>query len=302
MTRCRYLFETPRRALSLVASAIAAATRFSCCLFVRVNSGAGMHSRHAVDVNADLGESFGSYTLGNDREVLGLITSANVACGMHAGDPRVMDATVRASRDMGVSVGAHPGFPDRVGFGRRTLDATPTEIETDVLYQIGALSAFVVANGVEMQHVKAHGALYNLAVAKPEAAAAIARAVARYNRHLIFVAPVGSALERAGMEAGLSVAREAFADRSYNADATLVSRQVPGAVISDPRLAADRALRMVRERRVSTVDGDSISIEVDTLCVHGDNPRAAEILHEIRSRFRDNGITVINMRDVLGAS
>jgi UPF0271 protein len=261
-----------------------------------------MTSRHAVDLNADLGESFGAYRLGDDRGVLGLITSANVACGMHAGDPRVMDETVRACRDFGVSVGAHPGFPDRVGFGRRTIDATPTEVETDVLFQIGALSAFVVANGLEMQHVKAHGALYNVGVTKPEVAAAIARAVSRYDRHLIFVAPVGSALERAGHEAGLAVAREAFADRGYNADATLVSRRFPGAVISDPRLAADRALRMVNEGVVSTVDGSSLPIDVDTLCVHGDNPNAVEILREIQSRFRENGITLTNMRNILGAS
>ena len=261
-----------------------------------------MLNRPAIDLNADLGESFGAYTIGNDRDVLGLITSANVACGMHAGDPLVMDATVRASRDLGVSIGAHPGFPDRVGFGRRTIDATPAEIEADVLYQIGALGAFAVANGVALQHVKAHGALYNLAVTKPEVAAAIARAVLRYDRHLIFVAPVRSALERAAIEAGLTVAREAFADRGYNPDATLVSRQLPGAVIADPRVAADRALRMVQERTVSTVGGGSIPIEVDTLCVHGDNPNAVEILREIRSTFRDHGITLTNMRSVLGMS
>ena len=259
----------------------------------------GMSSRPLVDVNADLGESFGAYTHGNDLEILGLITSANVACGMHAGDPRAMEETVRASRELGVSVGAHPGFPDRVGFGRRNLDATPTEIETDVLYQIGALGAFVVANRVEMQHVKAHGALYNLAVSKPDVATAIARAVARYDRQLIFVAPAGSALERAGLEAGLSVAREAFADRSYSDDSTLVSRKVPGALISDPGVAAERALRMIRERTVSTIEGHLIPIQVDTLCVHGDNPRAVEILQAIRRSFRDNGIAVVNMREVL---
>jgi UPF0271 protein len=259
-------------------------------------------SRLAVDLNSDLGESFGAYKLGDDSTILRLITSANVACGMHAGDPRVMDDTVRASRELGVSVGAHPGFPDQVGFGRRTIDATPTEIETDVLYQIGALAAFVVANGLEMQHVKAHGALYNLAVANQEVAAAIARAVIRYDRDLIFVAPVGSALERAGLEAGLAVAREAFADREYNRDATLVSRRVNGAVISDPRAAADRAIRMIKEQVVTTVDGSSLPMKVDTLCVHGDNPNAAEILRAIRSSLRDNGITLTNMRNVLSGS
>jgi len=256
----------------------------------------------AVDLNSDLGESFGAYSIGDDSTILRLITSANVACGMHAGDPRVMDDTVRASRELGVSVGAHPGFPDKVGFGRRTIDATPTEVETDVLYQIGALDAFVVANGLEMQHVKAHGALYNLAVAKPEVAAAIARAVTRYDRDLIFVVPVGSALERAGLEAGLNVAREAFADREYNGDATLVSRRVKGAVISDPRAAADRAIRMIKEQVVTAVDGSSLPMKVDTICVHGDNPNAAEILHAIRASLRDNGITLTNMRNVLSGS
>lgn len=256
----------------------------------------------AVDLNSDLGESFGAYRLGDDSDILRLITSANVACGMHAGDPRVMDETVRASRELGVSVGAHPGFPDKVGFGRRAIDATPTEIETDVLYQIGALAAFVVANGLKMQHVKAHGALYNLAVAVPDVAAAIARAVTRYDRTLILVAPVGSALEQAGLEAGLTVAREAFADRAYNPDSTLVSRRVTGAVISDSQVAADRAIRMIKERKVTALDGTSIPIQVDTLCVHGDNPNAAKILRAIRSSLRDNGIVLTNMRNVLGMS
>ena len=253
----------------------------------------------AVDLNSDLGESFGAYSIGADQEVLRLVTSANVACGAHAGDPRVMEATVRACRDLGVAVGAHPGFPDRVGFGRRTIDASPAEVETDVLYQIGALGAFAVANGVPLQHVKAHGALYNLAVTKPAVAAAIARAVVRYDPHLIFVAPVGSALEHAGIEAGLSVAREAFADRAYNPDGSLVSRSLPGAVISDARAAADRAVRMVEEHSVETLDGGSIAIEVNTICVHGDNPHAVEILRAIHSAFREKAITLTNMRNVL---
>ena len=256
----------------------------------------------AVDLNSDLGESFGAYKLGDDSAILRLITSANVACGMHAGDPRVMDETVRACRELGVSVGAHPGFPDQVGFGRRMIDATPTEVETDVLYQIGALAAFVVAHGLEMQHVKAHGALYNLAVANPKVAAAIARAVTRYDRDLIFVAPVGSSLERAGLEAGLTVAREAFADRAYNRDATLLSRRVKDAVISDPRAAADRAIRMIKEQVVTAIDGSSLPMKVDTICVHGDNPNAVEILRAIRASLRDNGITLTNMRNVLSAS
>ena len=258
--------------------------------------------RLAVDLNSDLGEGFGAYTIGHDRDVLGLITSANIACGIHAGDPRVMDSTVQASRDLGVSIGAHPGFPDRVGFGRRTIDASPSEIETDVLYQIGALGAFALANRVTLEHVKAHGALYNLAVTNPEAAGAIARAVLRYDPHLILVAPFQSAMERAGIESGLVVAREGFADRAYNTDATLVSRHLPGAVISDPEHAAERALRMIREQMVSTIGGETISIQVDTLCVHGDNPNAVAILREIRSTLLDRGVAVTNMRSVLGVS
>lgn len=260
-----------------------------------------MAERFAVDLNSDLGESFGAYSIGEDQDVLRLITSANIACGAHAGDPRVMDATVRACRELGVAVGAHPGFPDRVGFGRRTIDASPHEVETDVLYQIGALGAFAVANGAPLQHVKAHGALYNLAVIKPAVAAAIARAVVRFDPNLIFVAPAGSALEHAGTEAGLTVAREAFADRGYNPDGTLVSRSLPGAVIADARAAAERAVRMVKEHSVETVDGGSISIEVDTICVHGDNPHAVEILRAIHSVFREKAITLTNIRNVLGA-
>jgi len=260
-----------------------------------------MLTRPCVDLNADLGESFGPYTLGNDSQVLRLITSANIACGMHAGDPRVMENTVRASRELGVSIGAHPGFPDRVGFGRRNLEATPLEVETDVLYQIGALNAFAVSNGVQLQHVKAHGALYNIAVSQTEIAAAVARAVVRFDPRLIFVAPVGSALEHAGIEAGLPVSREGFADRGYNSDSTLQSRQIPGAVISDPDNASERAHQMVKEHRVSTVDGGWLPIQVDTLCVHGDNPNAIEILRAIRLTFERDGIAIAKMADVLKA-
>jgi UPF0271 protein len=255
----------------------------------------------AVDLNADLGESFGAYTLGNDAQVLELITSANVACAMHAGDPRIMDDTVRMSREAGVSVGAHPGFPDLVGFGRRVIDVTPREVETDVLFQIGALAGFCRRHGVPLEHVKAHGALYNQAIVNPTIAAAIASAVVSYSDRLIFVAPFGSCLAQAGKDVGLDVAFEGFADRAYAADGTLAPRRLPGAVIHDPVLAAERACQMIESNTIETVGGETIPMSVHTICVHGDNPQAVAILSQLRAVLARNGIHVASMRVVLGA-
>ncbi len=254
-----------------------------------------------VDLNADLGESFGAYTLGADPQVIKLISSANVACAAHAGDPRTMDDTVQMSRECGVAVGAHPGFPDLVGFGRRALDATPREVETDVVFQIGALDGFCRRHSVALQHVKAHGAMYNVSLVDPAIAAAIASAVASYNKTLIFVAPFGSCLAQAGRDAGLDVAFEGFADRAYAANGTLASRRLAGAVIHDPTVAAARALKMIQEHTVETIEGETIPITVHTVCVHGDNPRAVDILTELRSTFDRHKIQVASMRAVLSA-
>ncbi len=250
-----------------------------------------------IDLNCDLGESFGAYTLGNDAALMPLITSANIACGFHAGDPQVMARTVLLAVQHGVAIGAHPGFADLVGFGRRALDATPDEIENDVLYQIGALAAFARAEGVSLAHVKPHGALYNLAATRPPIANAIARAVARFDAALILVGQPGSALERAAREYRLRFAREGFADRAYNRDGTLRSRREPGALIDDPQRAAEQALQMVRAQTVTTPEGETIAMPVDTLCVHGDSPHAVEILRAVRAALKQNGVAVMALKD-----
>ena len=250
-----------------------------------------------IDLNSDLGESFGAHRIGYDADLFALISSANVACGFHGGDPRVMERTVATCRDHGVAVGAHPGFPDLVGFGRREMMATPDEVRTDTLYQIGALDAFCRAAGVAMQHVKAHGALYNRAVKDPALAEAIAAAVKAYNPDLIFLAQPGTALLAAAEAAGLSTAREGFADRAYNADGTLVSRRLPGAVITDPEVAADRALRLITEGRLTAADGTELNLTIDSLCIHSDTPGAVAMAQAIRLRLETAGVAVRPMRD-----
>lgn len=245
-----------------------------------------------IDLNCDLGESFGAYTLGNDAAVMSLITSANIACGFHAGDPQVMARTVRLALEHKVALGAHPGFADRVGFGRRALAATPDEIENDVLYQIGALAAFARAEGASLAHVKPHGALYHLAAARAPLAHAIARALARFDTRLILVGPPDSMLEHAARECHLRFAREGFADRAYNRDGTLRSRREPAALISEPARAAAQALQMARTQTVTTPDGETIAMPIDTLCVHGDSPHAADILRAVRDALQENGIAI----------
>ncbi len=246
----------------------------------------------SIDLNSDLGEGFGAWRLGPDDDLLRLISSATVACGFHGGDPRVMERTVAACRERGVGVGAHPGYPDLVGFGRREIVATPDEVRTDVLYQIGALAAFCRAGGVELRHVKAHGALYNRAVREPELAAAIAAAVRAYDPALVFLAQPGTALFAAAEAAGLPTAREGFADRAYNADGTLVSRRLPGAVIDDPEAAAERALRLVVERKLTALDGTELDLEIDSLCLHSDTPGALAMAQAIRRRFAEAGVEI----------
>jgi UPF0271 protein len=245
-----------------------------------------------IDLNSDVGESFGAYKLGADREVMRSITSANVACGFHAGDPGVMRQTVRLARDNGVSVGAHPGFPDLVGFGRRELRASPAEVEDLVLYQIGALSAIAASEGVGLSHVKAHGALYNMAARDRALADAIARAVAAFNRSLVFFVLPGSELFRAGEAAGLRIASEGFADRAYDPDGSLASRTRAGAVIHDPAEVVQRSIRMVTEGRVTATDGSELSFQVDTLCTHGDTPGAHELTRRLREGLEQHGIAV----------
>ncbi|HSC28424.1 MAG TPA: 5-oxoprolinase subunit PxpA [Vicinamibacterales bacterium] len=245
-----------------------------------------------IDLNSDVGESFGAWRMGADEQVMRSITSANVACGFHAGDPGVMRHTVRLAREAGASVGAHPGFPDLAGFGRRDLRASPREVEDMVLYQIGALAAIAASEGVRLAHVKAHGALYNMAARDRALADAIARAVRDFDPGLVLFGLPGSALLEAGSALGLRVAAEGFADRAYEADGSLTPRTRPGAVIHDPEKVVRRALLLVREGRVTATDGTELKFHVDTLCTHGDTPDAHELTRLLREGLERQGVLV----------
>lgn len=245
-----------------------------------------------VDINCDMGESFGAYRIGNDTAIMPFITSANIACGFHAGDPLVMDATVQLAMEHGVSVGAHPGYPDLQGFGRRNMDLASEEVEAFTLYQVAALAGFGRARGIELAHVKPHGALYNQAASDHTLALAIARGVARFSRNLVLVGLAGSMLVEMGTEAGLRVAAEAFADRVYNPDGSLRSRRLPGALIEAPQAALQQALRLVQEGAAVTRDGQTVRVKVDTLCIHGDNPAAPQIAQALRKGLEIEGISI----------
>lgn len=245
-----------------------------------------------IDLNSDVGESFGAWRLGQDADLMPAISSANVACGFHAGDPGVMRETVALARSHGVAVGAHPGFPDLAGFGRRNMHCSPAEVEDFVVYQVGALAAVAAAQGVRLQHVKPHGALYNMACVEAPLAAAIARATAAVDRSLVLFGLPGSHLLAEGRRAGLRVAAEIFADRAYLADGALVPRSRPGSVIHDPEVVVARAIEMIRDRSVLSVDGTPVALEADTLCVHGDTPGAAALATAIRRALEATGIRV----------
>jgi 5-oxoprolinase (ATP-hydrolysing) subunit A len=246
-----------------------------------------------IDLNSDLGESFGRYELGQDVEMMEWITSANIACGFHAGDPDVMARTVRMAIEKGVAVGAHPGLPDLQGFGRREMRLSPEEVFHLMLYQIGALNAFVRWHGGRLHHVKPHGALYNMAAREPALAEAIAGAVRAFDPGLLLFALAGSELAKAGRSAGLQVAEEVFADRTYLPDGTLTPRGRPDAIIRDPEVAARRVVEMVLRGEVETVDGGRIPIRADTVCLHGDHPGAPAFAKAIRRQLEIVGITVV---------
>jgi UPF0271 protein len=251
-----------------------------------------------IDLNCDMGESFGAYTIGMDPAVMKFITSANIACGWHAGDPLVMGRTVQMAAENKVGIGAHPGYPDLIGFGRRNMDCTADEVRHYVVYQIGALQAFCRAQGVNLRHVKPHGALYLTAVDNERVARAVAEAIVSVDPDLMYVALAGAKGElmtRIGREVGLKVVYEAFPDRAYTPEGTLVSRRLPGAVIHDPTEVSERALRMAKENQIIAVDGTSISIEAQTLCVHGDTPTAVKLVESIRQVLEEDGVTVAPM-------
>lgn len=245
-----------------------------------------------IDLNSDLGESFGSWAMGDDGALMPSLTSANIACGFHAGDPGTIRHTLTLAQAHGVAVGAHPGFPDLVGFGRRELHATPQEVEDLVLYQVAALAGMAASRGMTLAHVKAHGALYNMACRDRSLAQAIARAVAALDRSLVLFGLPGSALLDEGERAGLAVAAEAFADRAYNPDGSLTSRRIPGSVLTDPAVVVDRALRMIADGEVIAIDKSVIRLRADTLCVHGDTPGAPDLLRHLRTALERAGVHV----------
>jgi UPF0271 protein len=248
--------------------------------------------RASVDLNCDMGESFGAWGMGVDATVLEHVSSANIACGFHAGDPAVMHATVVAALERGVAVGAHPSLPDLQGFGRRVMHVTPDEAYALVLYQIGALAGFCRARGGRLSHVKAHGALYNMAAKDAGLAQAIAHAVRDFDPGLVLFGLAGSELVRAGRAAGLTVANEVFADRSYQADGTLTPRSRPDAMILDVGTALTQVERMLCEGKVRAGDGTEVAIEADTVCIHGDQPGAAEFARELRALLARLGVVV----------
>ena len=252
-----------------------------------------------IDLNCDMGESYGRWTLGADEEIMPFITSANIACGFHGGDPHVMRKTVELALTHGVAIGSHPSLPDLMGFGRRVMDVTAEELKDYVCYQTGALREFVRAAGADLQHVKPHGILYNMMEPSAALAAAVGQAVRESGRELILVALAGGRCDNACRKQGIRVASEGFADRAYNADGTLVSRKLPGSLIEDPERAAAQAVRMAVEGKVRTIDGADIELRVQTICCHGDTPGAARIVRAVRSELERAGCHLKPLRDWL---
>jgi UPF0271 protein len=246
-----------------------------------------------VNLNADMGEGFGAYDIGNDAEILKIIKSASIACGFHAGDPCTMRQVVEQARDSGVSIGAHPGFNDLWGFGRRKIDMNPQELEYLIAYQIGALQAMAAYVGEKVTHVKPHGALNNMAAVNDDYALAVGRAIKVVDRELIYVALAGSRMEWAAQQLGLRLAREGFCDRQYDDDGNLTSRKIPGSVIKDPAVATEQVVRMVTEGEIISRNGKRIACKVDTLCVHGDEPTAIALAGQVRRGLEAAGVTIV---------
>jgi UPF0271 protein len=254
---------------------------------------------YAVDLNCDLGESFGAYKLGLDEEVIPYISSANVACGFHASDPLVMQKTVLLAKRNNVCVGAHPGYPDLVGFGRRNIVASPVEVKAMVQYQIGALQAFAVAQGIKLSHVKPHGAMYNMAGKDPLLAEAIAEAIQEVDKDLILLGLSGSEMLNAAERIGLRAAKEVFADRAYEEDGSLVARTKVGAMITDEDEAITRVLRIIKEGKVTAITGKEIEVEAHSVCVHGDGEKALAFVQKISKALGDAGIAIRPMSEII---
>ncbi len=246
----------------------------------------------SIDLNCDMGESYGVYKLGYDEEAMPYVTSINVACGFHASDPGNMWQTIRLAKKYGVAIGAHPGFPELVGFGRRSMAASPEEIKADVIYQIGALWAFCQAEGMKMQHVKVHGALYNQAEKDITVALAVAEAIKAVDPELYMLCLANSEMVNAAKQVGVKYVEEAFADRAYTAQGSLVSRKLPGSVIHDANLSAERVLDMVKHKQIIAIDGAIVPINAQTICVHGDTHGAVDMIKAIRAKLEQEGVTL----------
>ncbi len=254
---------------------------------------------YRVDLNSDLGESFGNYKIEADEHIIPLVSSANVACGYHASDPVVMDKTVSLVKKAGIRMGAHPGFPDLMGFGRRNLAVSPEEARAYVLYQLGALAGFCKTQGVVLQHVKPHGALYNMAAKDYELSLAICQGIQQFDENLIVMGLAGGELVRAARDLGLRAAEEVFADRGYEEDGTLVNRRKPGAIITDEEETMRRVIRMVTEQKVTAITGKDIPIRADSICVHGDGEKALAFVQGLRRELTANGVTICSLAEVL---
>lgn len=252
-----------------------------------------------VDLNCDLGESFGNYKCGMDEEVIPFISSANVACGFHASDPIVMTKTVDLAKKNDVAVGAHPGYPDLVGFGRRNLAVSPAEVKAMVQYQVGALQAIARAQGVQVYHVKPHGAMYNMAGKDEKLAEAICEAIYEVDSRLILLGLSGSEMLKAAERIGLRAAKEVFADRAYEEDGSLVARSKPGAMITDEDEAIQRVVRMIKEGKVTAISGKDIEVQADSICVHGDGEKALAFVEKIRKALMREGVEIKALKEIV---
>src|SRR5437667_1383290 len=262
------------------------------------NDNEGYIMSGVINLNADMGEGFGAYSIGDDDAILKIIRSASIACGFHAGDPVTMRKVVQRAKDEGVSIGAHPGFNDLWGFGRRRMDMNPRELEYMIAYQIGALQAMACYAGAKVTHLKPHGSLNNMAAENLELALAIGRAIKTVDRDIIYVALAGSAMEKAGRELGLPVAREGFCDRLYDDDGNLTSRKIPGAVLHDPELVKERVVNMVLNEEIVSRNGKPLKVRLDTLCVHGDEPSGVIVARAARDGLDAAGVRVVTLPEM----